>query len=43
MQLPIDGPALFVIERQLALHDEAVNLRIGVGAEVFFHEPISAE
>ena len=34
MQLPVDGAPFLVIERQLALHDEAVDLGIRVSAEV---------
>src|SRR5207245_11778871 len=34
VQLPVDGAPFLVIERQLALHDEAVDLGIRVPAEV---------
>ena len=34
MELPVDRPALLVVERQLALVDQAVHFRVGVSAEI---------
>ena len=34
MQLPVDGPPLLVVQRQLALVDQAVHFGVGVAAEV---------
>jgi len=39
MEFAVYGPALFVVQCQLALDDEAVNLRVGVSAEIVLPGP----
>ena len=39
MEFAVYGPPLFVVQCQLTLHDKAVHLRVGIGAEIVHPGP----